>query len=649
MKRLIYAIGLQKIFDSLIKRKINGKVRFFETIDISKLKISNISELMIYKNQNKWQSIAKNCQLFVSTANPFRVSRKASGSRGGCENGNGKGGDENRGNYRYFKKAGKSETANENAEPSAKESHPLAKNMQTQNFKAHQLLKADENLSKVDFTTLKLSQLRAQLRAHGLSPVGKKDVLLHRLQSYLQLKAGKPSTQISPAMLEEEANVTAKEDIVSDIERTTEHSYPSNEPAKEKVNVKQPEIDTFVYQNLSSPQTTTKQEINKVGLQDEDLNYKFHQNTENTKSSPAYISSPKENGSASGGGSDDNDDAFKNKNSSNHSSKKHATEHMEKINKGDVYVEYIQGLPHLTVPLPSRLEKCRFALRPVSHKVGDLIDMLKIEDHGIDRAIVLNKCGVRIASTCAIDSLMDEPFWLQINDNKYEVIPPKRKKMDSEDLKSLSDVRTLVAQLYEALHVGEYHLHKEHELVKTIENLKFEISPLEMEKQELARLAERKTVIATWVGLSLMAVQFGVLARLTWWEYSWDIMEPVTYFVTYGTTMALYAYYCLTKSEYAFENVRDRLFLITMHKKAKRKNFDIEKYNLLKRQIAEAEYDLRRLRDPINLQLPPHVDRSQRSTPIDPPKSGGETRLFTAVTCEKKPAGFRLPFLEPKN
>lgn len=35
-------------------------------------------------------------------------------------------------------------------------------------------------------------------------------------------------------------------------------------------------------------------------------------------------------------------------------------------------------------------------------------------------------------------------------------------------------------QLYEALHVGEYHLHKEHELVKKIENLKFEISPLEM-------------------------------------------------------------------------------------------------------------------------------------------------------------------------
>lgn len=64
---------------------------------------------------------------------------------------------------------------------------------------------------------------------------------------------------------------------------------------------------------------------------------------------------------------------------------------------------------------------------------------------------------------------------------------------------------------------------------------------------ELAKKAERRTNMMTWVGLGLMSVQFGILARLTWWEYSWDIMEPVTYFVTYGTTMAMYAYYCVTK------------------------------------------------------------------------------------------------------
>lgn len=65
-------------------------------------------------------------------------------------------------------------------------------------------------------------------------------------------------------------------------------------------------------------------------------------------------------------------------------------------------------------------------------------------------------------------------------------------------------------------------------------------------KDDISVTAERKTSLKTWFGLGLMSAQFGVLARLTWWEYSWDIMEPVTYFVTYGTVMGAFAYYCLT-------------------------------------------------------------------------------------------------------
>lgn len=58
-----------------------------------------------------------------------------------------------------------------------------------------------------------------------------------------------------------------------------------------------------------------------------------------------------------------------------------------------------------------------------------------------------------------------------------------------------------------------------------------------------------------WGGLAYMATQFGILARLTWWEYSWDIMEPVTYFITYGSAMAMYAYFVVTRQ------VRPRLVL----------------------------------------------------------------------------------------
>ena len=50
-----------------------------------------------------------------------------------------------------------------------------------------------------------------------------------------------------------------------------------------------------------------------------------------------------------------------------------------------------------------------------------------------------------------------------------------------------------------------------------------------------------------WAGLGLMSVQMGAFARLTWWEYSWDIMEPVTYFATYSTLIGGFVYYLLTQ------------------------------------------------------------------------------------------------------
>lgn len=66
-------------------------------------------------------------------------------------------------------------------------------------------------------------------------------------------------------------------------------------------------------------------------------------------------------------------------------------------------------------------------------------------------------------------------------------------------------------------------------------------------REELSKKAERRTTWVLWGGMAYMATQFGILARLTWWEYSWDIMEPVTYFITYGTAMAMYAYFVLTR------------------------------------------------------------------------------------------------------
>lgn len=88
----------------------------------------------------------------------------------------------------------------------------------------------------------------------------------------------------------------------------------------------------------------------------------------------------------------------------------------------------------------------------------------------------------------------------------------------------LSSVRNLVGQLYGALNVDEHQLRTEREMTMELERLKGLLFPLEEKREQLNELSLKRTNTMTWVGLGLMSVQFGILARLTWWEYSWDIM-----------------------------------------------------------------------------------------------------------------------------
>ncbi|KAK5612468.1 hypothetical protein CRENBAI_020659 [Crenichthys baileyi] len=270
----------------------------------------------------------------------------------------------------------------------------------------------------------------------------------------------------------------------------------------------------------------------------------------------------------------------------------------------EVTVVYQNGLPVISVSLPSRRERCQFTLKPLSDCVGVFLQQLQAEDKGIDRVAIYSMDGARIASSTGIDILLLDDFKLVINDATHIVRPPRREILPHEEGKRLNDVKFLVQQLYTTLRIEEHQLSKERELIGRLEDLNSQLRPLEKVREELSKKAERRTTWVLWGGMAYMATQFGILARLTWWEYSWDIMEPVTYFITYGTAMAMYAYFVLTRQEYVYPDARDRQYLLFFHKGVKRTRFDIEKYNKLKDDIAEVELDLKRLRDPLQLQLP---------------------------------------------
>lgn len=65
-------------------------------------------------------------------------------------------------------------------------------------------------------------------------------------------------------------------------------------------------------------------------------------------------------------------------------------------------------------------------------------------------------------------------------------------------------------------------------------------------------------------------------------------------------------------------DVRDRQYLITVHKKARKSGLDLYAYNQLKDQMASVQTDLARLKDPL---IPPH--RAQ--VLFDPLAGGSDT------------------------
>uniref|UniRef100_A0A914W6Q5 Calcium uniporter protein n=1 Tax=Plectus sambesii TaxID=2011161 RepID=A0A914W6Q5_9BILA len=229
---------------------------------------------------------------------------------------------------------------------------------------------------------------------------------------------------------------------------------------------------------------------------------------------------------------------------------------------GDLTIRYERGLPIVSVPLPSRKEICQFTVRPVSDTVGDLCRNISAEDRGIDLVAMYSSDGVRISYSTRVEHVLQlGAFQLRINDTMYTAAPPTplplvdaesaaavdAAHVSTEHLQTIADVKSTIGALYAALHVDEHKLKIERDLLVKLEQLRTQVRPLEEMKALIDAECERRTDRLLWLGMAAMGAQMGVYARLTWWEYSWDIMEPVTYFTTYATVIGSFGYYLLTR------------------------------------------------------------------------------------------------------
>ncbi|XP_023484422.2 calcium uniporter regulatory subunit MCUb, mitochondrial [Equus caballus] len=269
----------------------------------------------------------------------------------------------------------------------------------------------------------------------------------------------------------------------------------------------------------------------------------------------------------------------------------------------EITINYRHGLPLITLTLPSRKERCQFVVKPMLSTVGSFLQDLRDEDKGVKSTAVLTADGSEIPASTLMGILLMNDFKLVINKITYDVRCPKKEKLSCEHTAEMENVKSLVHRLFTALHSEEFQKRRERRLLEKIDQLTGRLQPLEQMKARIEARSEAKTSGLLWAGLALLSAQAGAMAWLTWWVYSWDIMEPVTYFITFANSMVFFAYFIVTRQDYTYSAVKRRQFLHFFHKKSKQQQFDVAQYNQLKEELAKANESLGQVRHSLCLRM----------------------------------------------
>uniref|UniRef100_A0A158P7Y2 Calcium uniporter protein n=1 Tax=Angiostrongylus cantonensis TaxID=6313 RepID=A0A158P7Y2_ANGCA len=216
--------------------------------------------------------------------------------------------------------------------------------------------------------------------------------------------------------------------------------------------------------------------------------------------------------------------------------------------------------------------------------------------------------GVRIATSTSIEHLLQfGAFRLRLNDNYYDVTISAENfnnDLSGDRMRQIDDLRATVASLHACLCIDEYKVGRERRLIQQLEKAESELRPLHEKKLRIERDCDAHAERVMWAGFAAMGIQTGIFARLTWWEYSWDIMEPVTYFATYSTVIATLGYFLYTRQSFEYPSVRERVMTKQFYKRAVKEGFDVERYNSLVTEVESVRNQLARIRDPLFQHLP---------------------------------------------
>ncbi|AQK99722.1 Calcium uniporter protein 6, mitochondrial [Zea mays] len=241
--------------------------------------------------------------------------------------------------------------------------------------------------------------------------------------------------------------------------------------------------------------------------------------------------------------------------------------------------------PSRWVPQPCALQRCGYALLPEAARRDGEEEVTAAEARRL----------MRLANVEALKRRL----------GNGEVIPYAdllRACQDSGAARTRAEAAALAAALDEAgvvlLFRDRVYLHpdkivdlvrKAMPLALTPENDpgKEELKQLQVQLEDINKLAHKQVRRILWSGLGFLITQVGLFFRLTFWEFSWDVMEPITFFTTTTGLVVGYAYFLITSRDPTYRDFMERMFESRQRKLIQRQNFNLDKYLELQRRCKD--------------------------------------------------------------
>eukprot|EP01046_Picozoa_sp_COSAG06_P017376 COSAG06_NODE_1178_length_10397_cov_22.429889_8_plen_292_part_00 len=104
------------------------------------------------------------------------------------------------------------------------------------------------------------------------------------------------------------------------------------------------------------------------------------------------------------------------------------------------------------------------------------------------------------------------------------------------------------------------------------------LEPASAKKEELDLSARRATHRTIALMLGYLAAQNAFFFWMTFFVWSWDIMEPITYFWGQSFMLLCFAYFIRSEREWGFGGVQQRMVDVRRRRRYQRAGFDVSKY-----------------------------------------------------------------------